>query len=242
MIQSMIHSIRPRRHGFTLVELLVVITIIVILASLVFVVTRNIKTRAYEANALNTLRQVATFQVGYATENNGDINTIRWVGDPKEKRQGRFVGDSFWGRFQSFLFSDSAPNNQNELKKEMKQRLNQLFNTPNASTMVNTVLHKSRIYHDGSGLPVPLATNQNLYQWNKYLKVNNFGDPSRTLYAIYGFGMFNEEDGRTYVPRPTDGSKPSNNIYYLKGGKALGAFLDGHVETLNAPMPDRWFE
>ena len=48
-----------RNRGFTLVEVLVVITIIVVLAALVVVVTRNIKNKAFQANAMASLRQVA---------------------------------------------------------------------------------------------------------------------------------------------------------------------------------------
>ena len=47
--------------GFTLVELLVVITIIAVLAALVLTVTGKIKARAYQANAMSSLRQVAAF-------------------------------------------------------------------------------------------------------------------------------------------------------------------------------------
>ena len=54
--------------------------------------------------------------------------------------------------------------------------------------------------------------------------------------------MFNEADGQTYVPRPTDGSMPKNNIYYLESQSALAAFLDGHVESIQAPIPDRKFK
>ena len=108
--------------------------------------------------------------------------------------------------------------------------------------MVGTVIHRSRIYHDGSGLPVPLAFNANLHKWGQFLKVSSFSDPSQILYAAYGFGMFNEADGQTYVPRPTDGSMPKNNIYYLESQSALAAFLDGHVESIQAPIPDRKFK
>jgi hypothetical protein len=41
---------------------------------------------------------------------------------------------------------------------------------------------------------------------------------------------------------PTNGEKSKNPIYYLDDQKALGAFLDGHVESLSAPIPDRKFQ
>jgi prepilin-type N-terminal cleavage/methylation domain-containing protein len=233
---------RSHRQGFSLVELLVVIVIIVVLAAVAMLVTGKIRTRAYQANAMSSLRQVAAMNVAYSTENNGDINTLRWVGDPKEGGGGAWVSNSFWGRLQPFLFPDNTNTNQPELKKELNLRLNQFLNTPNSNKMTGTVISGARIYHDGSGLPVPFAFNSKLHKWNQFLKVSSFNDPSTILYATYGFGFFDKEDGQEYVPHPTDGSTPKNNIYYLDGGIALGAFLDGHVESIRPPMPDRNFE
>jgi prepilin-type N-terminal cleavage/methylation domain-containing protein len=236
----------PRRfngiNGFTLVELLVVIVIIAVLASVVMVMTRKIKSSAQQVNALSTLRQVGTFHIGYATENSGDINTMRWAEDPKEGGPGKWVSNTFWGRFQSFIFADSPPTDQKQLSQQINQRLDQLFNSPDANKMVNTVISKSKIYHDTSGLPVPLAFNQMLNPWNKFVKLTSIGDPAQILYATYGFGFFNEADGRSYVARPLDGSTPKNNIYYLENRKALAIYLDGHVETLTAPISPRSFE
>lgn len=230
------------RKGFTLIELLISITIILVLAALTMVVTGKLRASAYRANAMSSLRQVAAMNVAYSTENLGDINTMRYVGDPKEGGGGAWVKNSFWGRLQPYLFPDVSETNQNRLKKELNARLDQLFSTPDADTMVNTVLNGSRIYHDGSGLPVPYAFNKNLNKWGEFLKVSSFSDPSQVLYAVYGFGLFDEADGKAYVERPTDNSKPENNIYYLDDRKAIAAFLDGHIESVTAPIPDRRFK
>jgi len=229
-------------RGFTLIELLVSITIILVLAALTMVVTGKLRASAYRANAMSSLRQVAAMNVAYSAENLGDINTMRYVGDPKEGGGGAWVKNSFWGRLQPYLFPDVSENNQTRLKMELNERLDQLFNTPDADTMVNTVLNGSRIYHDGSGLPVPLAFNKNLNKWGEILKVSSFSDPAQVLYAVYGFGLFDEADGETYIERPADRSKPENNIYYLDDRKAMAAFLDGHIESLSAPIPDRRFK
>lgn len=85
--------------GFALVKLLVTITITIALASLVFVVTGKVRNNAYQANAMTSLRQVAIASVAYSTENNGDINSLRWVSDPMEGA-GSYLKNSFWGRHQ----------------------------------------------------------------------------------------------------------------------------------------------
>ena len=229
-----------RNKGFTLVELLVVIAIVLVLASIALIMTRGVREKAYQASAMASLRQISTGSVAYSAENNGDINTLRWSGDPKEGNP--WVSATFWGRMQPYLFSDLATGNQNQLKKELDRRLDRLFNSTDADKMLKTSLSGARIYHDTSGLAVPLAFNSNLQKWNVFMKVSNFSDPSQVLYATYGFGMFNVADGKTYVPMPKDGSMPENNIYYFPDRKALAIFLDGHMESVEAPIPDRRFE
>jgi len=229
-----------QRRGFTLVELLVAITIIVALAALVVSMTRKIKVSAYRSNAMSSLRQVAAFNVAYSVENNGIINTMRYL----DKYEGKpnWVKDTFWGRLQPYLFSDATTSDKT-LKLQLDQRLDQLFNTPDADKMVNTAISGSKIYHDtNSGLPTPLAFNVNLVKWNELIRTSSFADPSQILYCTYGSYFFDETDGKSYVPRPLNGAPVTNNIYYLDDRKALAAFLDGHVEPIEAPMPERRFK
>lgn len=232
-----------RKSGFTLLELLVVIVIIAALAAVAIIATGSLKKRAMQANAMATLRQVAAFSAAYSTENNGDINTMRWAGDPKEGGGGKWVSNTFWGRLQPYLFPDISLNNQNNLKKEMHKRLDQLFNSPDSNSMVSTFISTAKIYHDTSGLPVPIAFNSNLHTWGRFIKTNSVEDSSRVLYATYGFGFFNEEDGKTYVPVPEDKSLAlKNNIYYFDDKTVAASFVDGHMEIISPPIPDRRFE
>jgi prepilin-type N-terminal cleavage/methylation domain-containing protein len=229
-------------RGFTLIELLMSITIILVLATVVTIVAIKVRESAYRANATNALKQIATMNAAYSIENNGDINTLRDAGDVLEGRNGENVKDSFWGRLQPFLFPDASAADQVQLAKDLNLHLDRLFGSPDADTMKKTILNGSKIYHDGSGLPVPIAFNMNLYQSGVFKKVSNFNDPAQILYAAYGYGMFDEVDGKTYVARPTNNSVPANNLYYLENRNVIASFLDGHVESLTAPIPDRKFK
>lgn len=227
-------------RGFTLVELMVTITIVVILVAIAFVAGSRVKKKALQAKALVPIRDVAMANAQFATENSGRINTLRWAGDKEEGKP--FVGNSFWGRLQPYLFPDLDSNNQKKLKEETSKRLDRLFDSTDADKMTGTWLQGSKIYHDASGLPVPFAFNDELYTWNDWENMNRVGGLSEIMYITYGFGIFNEADGKSYTPRPTDGSKPDNSIYYLDDGRAIVSFLDGHVERLTAPIPSRRFK
>jgi prepilin-type N-terminal cleavage/methylation domain-containing protein len=231
-----------RKSGFTLIELLVVIAIIAALSSVAIYATLGTRKRAMQVNAMSSLRQVAAFSTAYSTENNGDINTIRLEGDPREGGDNAEVSNTFWGRLQPFLFPEADNSNQEKLRVELAQRLDQLFNSTDADTMAGTYLKGAKIYHDSSGLPVPIGFNANLYQSGKTLKIGNFSDSSQIIYATYGYEFFSEKDGKSYAPVPTNNTDPANKIYYFDNKTAATSFLDGHMEILNTPIPDRRFK
>jgi prepilin-type N-terminal cleavage/methylation domain-containing protein len=234
---------RRRRPGFTLVELLVSIVILAVLATLVVMISGKVRGKAKQASSMNAMRQIAQGNIGFAAENNGSINTLRWVGDPEEGGPGAWVSNSFWGRLEPYLFSDISTRNQKQLGTRIRSGIAQIFNTSDPSKMTGTAVEGAKIYHDGSGLPVPLGFNTNLHKWATFKRVSNFGDPARVIHATYGFGFFTEANGRTFVPMPTNGAAPGgNNIYYMEDRKAWVIFLDGHVETLAAPIPGRLFQ
>ncbi|HEX7262293.1 MAG TPA: prepilin-type N-terminal cleavage/methylation domain-containing protein [Luteolibacter sp.] len=62
---------RFARQGFTLVEILVVIAIVMILVAAMFLGIRNVRERAQAAVHLSDIRQSGTILLGIASENNG---------------------------------------------------------------------------------------------------------------------------------------------------------------------------
>ncbi|MFM7182095.1 MAG: prepilin-type N-terminal cleavage/methylation domain-containing protein [Verrucomicrobiales bacterium] len=62
--------------GYTLIELLVTITIIAILAIISFTAFSRMRDKAQAVAALSSLRQVGSLHTQYSTENYGNINTV----------------------------------------------------------------------------------------------------------------------------------------------------------------------
>jgi prepilin-type N-terminal cleavage/methylation domain-containing protein len=247
-VQSKLSFTGRRRSssGFTLVELMVVIGMVAVLALIVTVMARNSRQKAREVSSIGPLRNIAQINAEFAAENNGQINTLKWDTDPiegKNKQGGNaFVSGTFWGRSAPHLFPDVTVTNQAQLKTQLKLRLDNYFGTQDASKMSGTWLQGVRIYHDGSGLPIPFGFNNNLYKFNDWIRMSQVSDTAQIIYVTYGFGMINETHGQTATPRPRDGSRPTNNIYYLDSGKAMAAFLDGRVEMLSVPISSRHFK
>ena len=236
---------RPR-HGFTLVELLVSITIIIVLAALVFTVTGRIRTSAKQANAVTSLRQIGIAQAAYSSENNGFINTLRDTGEVGSGFEGggnAWVSNTFWGRMQPYLFAGIETNNQQALSREIKSSLHGLFNTSDLKTMAGTPFSGISAYGDLSGISVPLAFNAKLKPaWRQPpLRVSSVGDPSRVLYCTYGRYFIDHTHGSTYLPLPQPGDN-RRAIYFLPNRKAIACFLDGHVELISPPIPERFFK
>ena len=78
-----IRKAQEENEGFTLIELLVVIIIIGILAAIAIPVFLNQRQKGYDAQAKSDLRNVATLQETYLTDNNVYAPTIGTLTDFK---------------------------------------------------------------------------------------------------------------------------------------------------------------
>lgn len=236
---SIPHSGPNRSRGFTLIEVLVSITIIIALAVVVFFMTRRIRTSALQANSVNVLRQVSVGNAGFSAENNGDINVLLDGNDPRAS--GKYITKNFWGLLGPHLFPDVTLADNKATGTALKLRVDSLLGTSNAKFMTGTFQQGPQAYADGSGLVVPFAFSTNVHQWGKYLKTTQYDNPARVLHMTFGFYRFDQADGSKYAPIPKSKSERVNNIDYFQNKTAPFTFLDGHVEILSPPISKEIF-
>ena len=231
----------PALHGFTLLELLVVIGIVAVLAALGLAAMQRAKSAAAEFKSVAVLRTVCEASIRYSGENNGQINTLRWDGDQLEGSP-KWAGDTFWGRLQPYLFPGIDTTDQRQFQQQVKAQLEKLFGTPDLYKMNGTPFAGAKIYGDVSGIAVPFAFNTNLYVYNKWTLRQGIERISMTVYLTYGSALFDTEDAQTYQKMPAAGQPVTNNIFYLPTEKAIMGFLDGHVDRLGPPIAKEMIE
>jgi prepilin-type N-terminal cleavage/methylation domain-containing protein len=228
------------RTAFTLIEVLIVVAIVGILAALSVPMLQTMRKSAAESKLVAAMRQVLLADTQYGNENNGQIATLRYAGENLILNPGgRWVGNTFWGKLQPFLFPEITTTNQTQLQQAIHAQLGRLFGSGNPDRMTGTPLEGARIYRDTSGLPVPFAFNRYLMPWNSEVRLLSVHSPPSTILITYGRASFSETDAQAYAPMALEGQTPVNNIYYLPSKKAIAGFLDGRVEFLTPPIPDK---
>lgn len=98
------------KAAFTLVELLVVITIIVVLAGLLFSLTSKMKNRASSAISLSNLRQVAAAIMASASDNNSNLPGPTLTDQLARYQDNAASGQLGW-LLKDYLVSEPQPDN-----------------------------------------------------------------------------------------------------------------------------------
>lgn len=225
-------------RGFTLVELLVVITITAVLAALTLTLTQNIRAKAYQANALSTLRQTSMASMAYSQENNGDIMTVNFQGYPRMK--GKWVAGSFWGSLAPNLFPGLSVQDNSASAKALNQAVSSFLGAKDVKMKGTFQGEAHGAIYDTCSF-VPFAFNSNLTGYDKYHKISQYDDPSATLYMTYGWVSFSKKDGDEYARLPKTRAERTNDINWFHNTTAAFAFLDGHIEILSPPIAERLY-
>ena len=221
---------RARRGGFTLMELLVVVAIILVLAAISLPVINSIQTRSHKAVAMNNIKQLTAAALAYAGENNGEL--------PNEDSK----GIDTW---QNAANPQNAKTWYNILPKMMGHRsVGEFEKTPREFyTPQNILFLPGATYPEGDKkLVMPqfaIAVNTKLSRNNE----QNVKEPARLVQIVNPVrtvlfleqGISGEPCKLSIQPKYDGSCKGSAKSFagrYNEHGH-LG-FADGHVETAAA--------
>lgn len=223
---------RSSARGFTLVELLVVITIVAVLATLSFIGVGRAMASARASNALKSLQQIALANVAYSTDNGGRIvgagNGLDWQGESTN-------GMGIMGRLYPYVSGVQKSPSQLNWEDDITPTYGPLrdANVPISISSASQTW-ACNIYFNQSNSPG--ATNL-----TKGKRMQQLDEPGRIIYVMSGRTRVRAQDAQdaSQLPLP---STPRAGIYYSFRGKSPTAFLDGHGELLAYPIKPQLFD
>ncbi|QTN34292.1 DUF1559 domain-containing protein [Akkermansiaceae bacterium] len=217
-----------RNPGFTLVELLIVISIVLILALIAFMFTRRAMDRAHTVSCSNNLRQIGVGLTGYQQENNGypsQNSGITW--DRAILPHMGYLGDrslvgtspfrkSAWAELASVVKPFACPADRKPRSQDRFKRSYSIVPwTTNWSNGTQFRGWKNRPYNKG----VPLSI---VDEPGRAAMVVEWHTGTESLENLCGGG------NHTYHDRGGP-DKPEDTLH---GKKQIVLFADGHTEML----------
>ncbi len=205
------------RSGFTLVELLVVITIIAVMAALTVMGLQRMRAAGDRATTVSVLRQLQLANVGYASDHNGQYVPMESYDENNAR-----VND--W--HQSSVFLAYLTGDQSSLER----------NQPVTSKVPVSILDpivvraKQRLWdrvfasygYNQQSMPAAAPNT------DRSFKVNQVTNPTRTAAFITATDWKVVYNSRfNWLQNPVEGKSTDQRIAYRHGNKAVVVYYDG---------------
>jgi prepilin-type N-terminal cleavage/methylation domain-containing protein len=223
------------RKGFTLVELLVVMAILIVLAALVFVVFRNVRTTGDMATSMNRIRAYGLANSSYASDQNG-----RYVSNAKWDDESRFQGS--WDKypdFLSYIVGNAAYQDGDPATGEIADSLPEDLLDPVAYRSKKNRWDKVAASY-GYVIEGVDPSGWAKKGMDKHRTVFSVQFPARSAAFMTCKDWNAKYTGRfLWKDNPTEGKLPTGDIAYRYNDKCLVVFFDGHTETMTMADMER---
>jgi prepilin-type N-terminal cleavage/methylation domain-containing protein/prepilin-type processing-associated H-X9-DG protein len=212
-MKSPTHRPRP---GFTLVELLVVITIIAVLAALTVVGFTRMRAAGDRATTVAVLRQLQIANVGYASDHNGQYVPM----ESYDEDNARGNEWHYSPKFLAYLTGDTtALDNKQTTTMAPASILDPLV--VRAKKRAWNWLFASYGYNQ-QGMP------SNKPNSDKSFKVSQVTNPSRSAAFVTATDWKVVHASRfRWLDNPVEGKSTDQKMAYRHGGKAIVVYYDG---------------
>lgn len=225
----------PVRRGFTLVELLVAITIVAVLAVLVTLGMRKARVSAEMVVSLSRLRGYGQANISYAAEHNS-----RYVSNAAWDENGKSMGN--WStnpEFLSYIVGDGAYLNGDSSSGRIAD--------PLPEALLDPVAYRAKKFRwdrvSGSygyviqGVDPPGWGQKGM---DKHRTVHAVRYPERSAAFMTAKDWNAKYSGRfLWRENPGEGKLPTGDIAYRYNGKCLVVFYDGHTEAMTMEDMER---
>jgi prepilin-type N-terminal cleavage/methylation domain-containing protein len=220
------HASFSRSSGFTLMEILVVIAIILVLAAIAFPVFTVVQMNAHKAEALNAMRQLGSVAATYTAENNNELpaedakGTDTWAAaaNPENakawynvlpRKMGHKGVDQYASNPQAFYSKENILFLPGAQYPETDKKLAQ----PMFAIAINTKLQRK----DEKGEKPPA-------------KLTQISNPSRTVLFLEQ-GLPKEKKAMAQQPKYDGSPKGSAKSFVARyNGVGFISFVDGHAD------------
>ncbi len=214
-----------KSKGFTLIEVLVVISIIAVLAALSMMGFGRFRNAADATRAMSSLRQLQIANTSYSTENNGRYCPVYATDD-----KGNTNAKLHWHENPRFLGlltgSDSALDTPALRKK----------NIPESLMDPKVFRQKKNLYNElqaSYGMNHEVADNWGQKSTESSVYVSSVVNPSLTCAFISSTDWIAKYTGRfLWINSPFEGKTPDGKIAFRHDKKAMVVYYDGHIGTI----------
>ena len=209
-------------RGFTLVELLVVITIIIVLAALTVVGVSRMRAAGDTATAIRNIRQLQVANISYATENNGRYASYFMIDEGGSK--------NYWYKDLGFLAQLTGDNSQITASDPNRD-------VPSSLLDPTSYRAKKKSYDllSGSyGMVHDFMIKRSPEDTERYTTINEITNPNRTAAFLTTTDLSARYDSRNlWWSEPVEGKTTNGKTAFRHGNKAIAVYFDGSTGLIS---------